>query len=137
MGSIDMQTMRYINILDRVTRVKTMKCFSYNNIIIFAVPKVMVSRAIGPGASNIRIISEQLGKRIKIIAEPSGLSDAERFVSDIVSPIRFVSVELKDNVLVLNAGSQSKASLIGRNRRREEELNQIIKDSFGIELKIV
>lgn len=137
MASIDMQTMRYINLLDRVARVKTMKCFSYNNVIIFAVPRSIVSRAIGPNASNVRMIQDQLGKRVRIIAEPSGSSDAERFVKDVVSPVQFKSLEVKEGEFVLNAGSQSKAALIGRNKRRLEELNQIVLDSFGMNIRIV
>lgn len=137
MASIDMQTMRYINLLDRASRVKTTKCFVYNNVIIFAVPKAMMSRAIGPDASNVRMIQDQLGKRVRVISEPNGMGDAERFVSDVVSPVKFKSLEVKEGIFILNAGSQSKAALIGRNRRRLDELNQIVKDSFGMELRIV
>jgi hypothetical protein len=39
--------------------------------------------------------------------------------------------------LVLTAGSRNKAALIGRNRRRMIELNKILEDNFGKELKIV
>jgi transcription antitermination factor NusA-like protein len=137
MTLIDMQTMRYINLLDKESRVKTTKCFLYNNCIIFAVPRIMVSRAIGPGATNVRRIQEQLGKRVKIISEPSGIDDAKRFIEDLVEPIKFVSLEIKDGAFVLNAGSQSKAALIGRNRRRFDELNKILNDTFQMPLKIV
>ena len=78
-----------------------------------------------------------MGKKVKIIAEAKDVSDCQRFVEDIVSPVRFVSLEVKEGVIVLTAGSQSKAALIGRNRRREAELNQILKDTFGMELKIL
>lgn len=132
-----MQTMRYINLLDRASRVKTTKCFVYNNTIIFAVPRSMISRAIGPDASNIRLIQTQLGKRVRIISEASNPEEALRFVQDVVAPIRFKSLEVKDGSFILNAGSQSKAALIGRNKRRLDELNQIMKDNFGMELKIV
>jgi NusA-like KH domain protein len=137
MSIIDMKLMRYINLLDRTSRVKTRKCFVYNNAIIFAVPRMMISQAIGPGAMNVRRIQEQLGKKVKIVAEPEGIGNAEEFVREIVSPIKFKSLELKDGSFVLNAGSTSKAALIGRNKRRLEELHQILKDNFGIELKIV
>ena len=137
MSVIDMQTMRYINLLDRTSGIKTRKCFVYNNAIIFAVPKHMIAQAIGPGASNVRRIKDQLGKNVKIVAEPSGVSDAEEFVKEIVSPVRFKSLELAGDSFVLNAGSTSKAALIGRNRKRFEELNQILIDSFGIGLKII
>jgi transcription antitermination factor NusA-like protein len=137
MSVIDMQLMRYINLLDRVSRVKTRKCFVYNNIIVFAVPKMMISQAIGPGAMNVRRIQEQLGRKVKIVAEPSGIEEAPEFVREVVSPIRFKSLELKEGFFVLNAGSGSKAALIGRNKRRFDELRQILMDNFGIELKIV
>jgi len=132
-----MKLMRYINLLDRVSNVKTRKCFVYNNVILFAVPRIMVSQAIGPGAYNIRRLQEQLGRRIRIVTEPRGIEDAQNFVSEVVSPIRFKSLELKDGVFVLNAGSASKAALIGRNRKRLEELQEIIKNNFGIDLKII
>jgi len=132
-----MQTMRYINLLDRVSRVKTTKCFQYNNTIIFAVPRFMISRAIGPDALNVRRIQEQLGKRVKIISEAVGNDDIERFVRDIVAPVSFVSLEVKEGIVEITAGSQSKASLIGRNRRRSIELGQIISDVFGFGLRIL
>lgn len=137
MTVIDLQTIRYINLLDAASRVKTRKCFVYNNTIFFAVPRELVSRAIGPNAVNVRNIQKKLEKKVKIIAEASGISDTERFVQDIVAPVRFVSAEIKDNAITITAGSQSKAALIGRNRRREAELKQILKDTFNLELRIV
>ena len=133
-----MQTMRYINLLDRVSRVKTMKCFNFNSTILFAVPKQMVSQAIGPGASNIRNMQETLGKRIKIITESSGVQDASRFISDIIEPIKFKSLEIKDNQLIITAGSmQNKAALMGRNKTRFAELELIIKDNFNLDFKLL
>ena len=137
MNIIDMKLMRYINLLDRISRVKTRKCFVYNNIIVFAVPREMMSQAIGPGASNIMRIQEQLGKRVKIVLEPRGIEDAQNFVREIVSPVRFKSLELKEGMLVLNAGMTSKAALIGRNKKRLEELAEIIMNNFGLNLKII
>jgi NusA-like KH domain protein len=137
MAVIDMQTMRYINLLDRNSGVKTTKCFLYNNSIIFAVPKEMLSRAIGQQASNIRNIQEQIGKKIRVIEESSGSESMQKFISDIVSPVSFKSVEVKDRIIILTAGSQSKAALIGRNRRRQEELQKIVKDTYGMDLRIL
>lgn len=137
MNVIDMKLMRYINLLDRTSRVKTRKCFVYNETIIFAVPRSMMSQAIGPGAANIRMLQGQLGKRIRIISEPRGMEDAPNFVREVVSPVRFKSLELKDGTFVLNAGSTSKAALIGRNKKRLDELKQIMLNNFGIDLKIV
>lgn len=133
-----MQTMRYINLLDRTTRVKTSKCFIYNNTIIFAVPKFMLAKAIGPDALYIKQIQEQLGKRVRIIKEAEGTQDAEKFIQDVVFPIKFKSVEIKDNAVVIAAGgTQNKAALFGRNKTRFAELKKIIENTFNLELKIV
>ena len=108
-----MQTMRYINLLDRTAHVKTRKCFVYNNTIFFAVPRQFVSKAIGPDASNIRKIQESLGKKIKVIKEAGGYEDAENFVEDVVSPAKFKSFEVKDGAGIITAGNnQNKAILI-------------------------
>lgn len=137
MAILDLQTIHYINLLDGVSGVKTRKCFTYNNSIFFAVPKELISKAIGQGAINIKKMHERLNKKIKIISEPKGKEDLEKFISDIVEPVSFKQIDIDANTVVLNAGSQSKAALIGRNRRRETELKQIILDNFGMELKIV
>ena len=141
MAIIDMQMMRYINLLDRVAHVKTMKCYIYNNTIIFAVPKAIIGKAVGPAGTNLRRMSEQLGKKIKIISEADGalnnVNNIKNFVYDIVSPVQFNEIEFKDGMLVITAGMQSKAALIGRERRREHELQQIIKDTYGVEMRIM
>lgn len=135
---IDMQAMRYINLLDKVSRVRTRKCFAHNNTIFFAVNSRMVSKAIGPAAINIKKIQEQIGKRIKIIREADGAGDAKRFIEDIVSPVRMKSLEVKDGCVVISAGNnQSKAALIGRNKRRYNELRRIVQDIFNLDLKIL
>lgn len=137
MAVIDMQTMRYINLLDKASHVKTHTCFVYNNTIMFVVPRAMVSKALGPDALNVRRIQEELGKKIRIVAAPEGTSDLPEFISKVVAPIGFKSVEVKDGECIINAGSQHKAALIGRNRRRQEELQSVIKDLFSLELKII
>ncbi|MBU0977535.1 MAG: hypothetical protein KKD18_03900 [Nanoarchaeota archaeon] len=138
MGVIDMTAMRYINLLDKISKVKTRKCFVHNNVIFFAVQKEFVSRAIGPSASNVRQIQEKIGKKVKIIQEDDGVGDLPRFIEDIVSPIRPRGVEVKEGCVIVNAGNnQNKASLIGRNKRRFLELKKIIQDTYHLDLRIV
>jgi transcription antitermination factor NusA-like protein len=133
-GVIDMQLMRYINLFARTTKISTTKVFVYNNQIIFAVPKVKMSLAIGKGACNIKKISQILRKKIKVVAMPS-VEDVEgikKFVVDVVAPIEVSGVELKSGGVVVNAGRQSKAALIGRNRLREKELADVLKNFFSV-----
>ncbi len=138
MGVIDMQAMRYINLLDKVSNVKTRKCFIHNNIIFFAVNKNLVSRAIGPSAFNIKRIQEKIGKKVRIIPEDDGITDCKRFIEDIVSPIRLRAIEIKDNCIIITPrSSQNKAALIGRNKRRYLELKKILHDTYSLDVRIV
>ena len=133
-GIIDMQLMRYINLFSRTTKVQTTKVFVYNNQIVFAVPKAKVSMAIGRGAVNIKRMSETLRKKIKVVVMPA-VDDNDgicKFVEGVVSPIEFNKVEVKDDAVVITAGRQSKAALIGRGRQREKELADALKNFFGI-----
>ena len=137
MKTIDMQDMRHLNLFGKITQVRTRFCFNYNNLIIFWVPKNLVSRAIGENGRNIKRINEILSKKVKVVSKPEGIHEIKRFVEAIVSPVTFKDLEVKDNEIILTAGFQSKAALIGRNRRRLHELQKILKDYFGKELRII
>jgi len=131
---IDMQFMRYINLFAKTTRVQTTKVFVYNNQIVFAVPKDKVSIAIGKGAVNIKKLNEILRRKIKVVAIPAidDNKEIEEFIKSVVAPVEFNGIEIKENSVVINAGRQSKAALIGRNRQREKELADVLKNFFGI-----
>jgi hypothetical protein len=56
----------------------------------------------------------------------------ESFISVVTHPVKFKAVEIKDGEVIINASSQSKASLIGRDKRRLKEMENIIEQYFGI-----
>jgi len=132
-----MQDMRYLNLFGKISRVNTRFCFKYNETIIFCVPKKLVSKAIGKNGENVKHMSEILRKKIKIITKPQGIQDVKSFIEDIISPVKFRDIEVKENEIIITAGSQSKAALIGRNKRRFLEMQKIVKDFFGREFRIV
>lgn len=134
---IDMQDMRYLNLFSQITRVRTRFCFKYNEAIVFCVPGIFLSRSIGGGGKNIKQMSEILRKRIKVVSMPKGIQDAKNFIQSIVSPVTFKDLEVKDNEIILTAGNQSKAALIGRNKRRFLEMQKIVKSYFRKEFRIV
>ena len=135
-GTIDMQTMRHLNLFNRITRVSTRFCFTHNNTIFFCVPRQLVSRAIGREGVNIRKINQIIGKRVKIIPQPRGVVDAKSFIESIVAPVTFKDFELKGKEIVVSGSRQSKAAMIGRNKRRLLEMQGIIKDFFGVEFRV-
>ena len=133
-----MQSMRYLNLLDKISKVKTRKCFIYNETLYFAVDKKLVSKAIGIAASNIKKIRENIDKKVRIISEPNGLEDAKKFIENVVYPIKPKNVEVVENQIIVAAGNmQNKASLIGRNKKKFFELKKIVQDFFSKDLRIV
>lgn len=136
-NTINMQDLRHLNLFYKITRIRTRYCFSYNNMLMFCVPKSKISQALGKNGENLRKISEIVKKRIRILAQPRGIEDAENFIKAIISPVTFNSIEINQNEIIVNAGQQSKAALLGRNKRRLAEMQSIIKDFFGMDYKII
>ena len=129
--------MRYLNLFERITRIRTKYCFFYNNTIVFLVEERLVPRAVGENGRYVKKLAEILGRKIKIISIPIGDSDIANFIAAIVDPIRFNRLEVTDSEVIINAGRQSKAALIGRNKTRLAEIQKIIKEYFNKELKII
>jgi transcription antitermination factor NusA-like protein len=133
--TIDMQEMRYLNLFEQVSRVRTRFCFKYNENIVFCVPKPMVEQSLGFQGRNIREISKILGKRIRVIAAPRGLQDAEYFIKTIISPLTIRDFKVDSNEIVVGGG-KNKAALIGRNKRRLLEMQKIVADFFARDFRI-
>jgi len=134
----DMQIMRYMNLFSRITRVSAKHCFVYNNTVVYVVSRVFVQPAIGKDNINLKKLSDIIGKRIRVLAEPFGMKDLNDFVSVLVSPIKFERLEVIDNekkekeAVITTGGREAKAMLIGRGRQRESELKDVLEQYFGI-----
>ncbi len=136
-NTLDMKDLRYLKLFEKVTNLRTHYCFEYNNTIIFCVPKEFVSKAIGPEAKNLRRINEIIKKRVKVIAIPRNSEDIKKFIELVVSPVTFKDLEILEDEIILNAGTQSKAALIGREKRRLIEMQRITKDFFKKNFRII
>ncbi len=133
-----MNSIRYLNLFDRVARTRCKSCFIYNNTIIFAVPNSEISKAVGLNGKNVKQLSEILGKKIKIIPLPRDERDIVRFVSFITKPIEFKKIEINNGEAIITAGTENKAILIGRKRARLDELQEILHQYFNVSnLKII
>ena len=134
---IDMQFMRYLNLFERISRVRTKHCGIYNSTIIFFVDASEAARAIGEKGRNIRRIGEILNRKVKVVALPRDAMEISRFIEMVVYPVKFRGIEVNSEEIVINAGRMSKAALIGRNRARQEELEKITKEHLNMGVRIV
>jgi transcription antitermination factor NusA-like protein len=135
--TIDMKDLRHLNLFAKITRIDTRYSFNYNETIMFCVPKSKIPQALGERGSNLKRMSDILKKRIRILPIPRGDEDLESFIKMIVAPVEFKEIKFNGNEVILTAGIQSKAALLGRNKRRLIEMQKIVKDFFGKEFKII
>ncbi len=135
-NTIDMQDLRYLNLFNKITRISTKYCFEYNNTIYFCVPKGLISKAVGENASNIRRISEVIKKRVRVIPIPRDIGDAKAFIETLANPVQIKEIEINENEIIVGGNVQTKAALIGRNKRRLIEMQEIIKDFFKRDFRV-
>jgi transcription antitermination factor NusA-like protein len=136
-NTIEMEDLMHLKLFESITKIPTQYTFDYNNIIFFCVPKSKVSQAIGKQAINAKRISSISKKRIRILSLPQEEKDTKKFIQSIVDPVEFNDLEIKENEIILTAGNQSKAALLGRGKRRLKEMEKIVKDYFHKSFKIV
>src|SRR3989338_10832591 len=127
---LDMQFIRYANLFSKITNVRTNHCFEYNHTIIFVVPRNLVQKAIGVQNKNLEKLSRIIGKKIKIVAIPLGRQDIKNFVSIITRPVRFKSIEIQDDEVIINAGRQSQATLSVRDKNSLKAMRNILTTNF-------
>jgi NusA-like KH domain protein len=135
--TIDMRDMRHLNLFEKITGVRTRFCFTYNDYIMFCVPRFKLSQALGKDHKNIKRMSEILKKKIRILICPRSIADAKRFIESILSPATFKEIKINNEEIVITAGNvQNKATLLGRNKRRYAEMKRIINDFFDREYRV-
>ncbi len=144
-----MQFMRYINLFERISQIATNDCFVYNNTIYFAVKPAFMSKAVGKNGANVREISETLRKRVRVISMPAiekfdagSLEEKNKilknFILEVVSPIDFTTLDYTDNIVSISGSREQKAMMIGRDRSKQIELQEVLSRTFGVkELKFV
>ncbi len=131
--TLDMQLIRYINLFEKVSGIRPKSCFIYNSSIVFTVVPRQISRAIGENGKNVKKLVKILGKKVKIVVEPRSIEDIENFITSIVHPVKVNEIKVNGEEVIINAGRQNKALLIGRNKSRLEEMQKILEEYFGIE----
>lgn len=138
--TLDITSIQQINLFSKITGVPAKNCFNYSNSIVFVVDSPLLNRAIGNHSENVRRLASYLKKKVRIIRAPEqkGNEDLERFIKVVIYPQRYKKMIIDAGTITIQAGQQSKASLIGRDHARLDELTGIVKQYFDIkEIRII
>lgn len=136
-NTLDMRDLRYLNLFRKITRIQTRYCFLYNEIVMFCVPPRMISQALGRGGENLKKMSDILKRRVRIVPIPDGIQNAKSFIQLVIAPVGFKEIEITPDEIIVNAGSENKAALLGRNKRRFLEMKEIVKDFFKLDYRVI
>lgn len=136
-NTIDMQGLRHLNLFRKITRIQTRYCFLYNEILMFCVPRREIPKALGKNGENLKKMSDILKRRVRILQIPHDVDDAKAFIQSIIAPVTFKSIEITPDEIIVTAGSENKAALLGRNKRRLNEMKEIVKDFFKKEYRVI
>lgn len=137
LAKLDIQKIQYMNLFEKIVGVKAKYCFTFDSTLIFTVPKALVTKAIGRNAENVNKLSAKLNRKVKIVATPQSKADLGNFVHVIIFPHKFKKLSLENHQLVVFAMPREKAALIGRNKKRLEELSDVLRRFFNIKRVII
>ncbi|UZE93962.1 MAG: hypothetical protein IB618_00070 [Candidatus Pacearchaeota archaeon] len=136
-AKLDIQKIQYMNVFEKVVGLKAKYCFNYDSIIIFAVPRKLVTKAIGRNAENVNRLMRRINRKVKIVAVPTSRADLEYFIKVLIFPHKFRKLLLQNNELIIFSALREKAALIGRGKRRLHELSDILEKFFSIKKVII
>lgn len=124
--------------LERIAGVQVKDSFmdEEEETIYFIVAPGELGKAIGKGGMNIKRLSEELGKRIRITEYRDNVLE---FVRGFIYPENVAEVMQEGNdILIKDESRKTKSLLIGRGGKNIKLLNRAVKRFFSInEVKVV
>lgn len=119
-----------MSFFESVTGAKIKDCIA-NEKITFVVAENDMGKAIGKNGANIRKMEKMTGKRIRLVEFSSGVV---QFVKNMLYPMNGIGARLEGNIVIIDGKNAAiKATLIGRERRNINHINEIVKRYFDVE----
>ena len=128
--TLDINDIQQINLFVKITGVSAKNCFIYANSIIFVIDPHDFYKARGFQGSNLKKLSWALKKQVRIILSPG--NNVEKFIQAVIYPLKYKKFTDENGNIIITANQQSKASLIGRNKSKLNQLIEIVKQYFNV-----
>lgn len=129
---LNINLIRYLNILEEISKVRAINCFTLNNTLFFVVKKKDMKKAIGRNGNNVRKVSNIIKKRIRVLSNPTNEEEKVVFIEKMLEPLSIEKITLKGEEVFIKAGLQERSIIIGRNRKGEKEMIDVLNQLFGI-----
>ena len=124
-----MKTIGLITTFEKITRTHVKLFFEdKQDNLMFVVDEGQAGKAIGKAGANVKRLSMLMKKRVKIMEHNN---DVKEFIKNYLYPIKPDSIEVVEKVITIHAKErQTRAMMIGRNREKLQELNELLGKFF-------
>lgn len=123
----DMETIGFMNLFEKITKVNVKDCIFDANIIYFLVGKGKAGKAIGKSGIKIKKLRKKLKKNIKVFEYDE---DSKEFVKKLIPNSN--SVEIKNNKISISVDPSEKGKIIGRNGKNINKIRELLKRNSDI-----
>jgi transcription termination/antitermination protein NusA len=131
---ISQETLGLTTLMERLTGAKVKDCFQNEETLYFVVAAGDLGKAVGRKGSNIKTISKEFGKKIKIIEYSDSLV---KFIKNVIYPLKVAEINHEEsNVIIRDSSKKTKSLLIGRGGKNLNLLNRAVKRFFSVEVKV-
>ena len=134
---LDSTLIGYVTTFENLVHVDVSDAFFDADVLVFLVKPCDAGKAIGRQGSKIKTLSRLLKKRIKVMELSD---DVVTFVRKALEPLDVGEVildEEKKTLLLKPVEVQTKAQIIGRNGKRLESLQAMVRRYFSYSLSVV
>lgn len=135
---LDQETLELSSLMERITNARVKDCFKdeANETIYLVVAPGELGKAVGKGGSNIRLVQEKIGKKVRVIEFNDNLAS---FVRNLIYPLNVAEIkEEAGDVIIRDDNKKTKSLLIGREGRNLKLLNRAVRRFFSVnEVKVI
>ena len=134
-----MNMMHYISVFQKITKVDLKDCFEdeVSKQLVYIVGNGLISRAIGKGGANARMLERVLKRKIRIVQYSDEVCG---FVENLLSPLKAAGVEKSEEgiIVIEPLDRATRGLIIGRGGINLRNLEKNVKRYFEIkEIKVV
>ena len=118
---------RVVSLFERLIGVHVRDCLLDEDTVYFLIEPGMMGKAIGKNGSNIRSVSNALGKRVKIFEYAD---TPEKLVSNLIHDAS--AIEIHDGVVSVSVPVSDRSTVIGKNGKNIKMIRQFLERHFDI-----
>ena len=132
---LDKDLIEKINLFENITKTKVKDLIEKEEKLIFILDYGEIIKIIVKKGKSIKTAENLMRKKIKVVEFNQ---DPLKFIKNFIYPIKPLSIDLKENVAEIKVEDRkSKGLLIGRDGKNLDELNNLIKRYYNLQVKIL